>query len=59
MHRILIKIKKKQVPTSSVYRKNDGVFWGPRGKYIFFYKNIFNLKGNCVLRTLKNSFGIF
>ena len=25
----------------------------------FFMNNIFNLKGNCVLRTLKNSFAIF
>ena len=37
----------------------DGVFWGPRGWYIFFLNNIFNLKGSCVLRTLKNSFAIF
>jgi hypothetical protein len=34
-----------------------GAFWGPRVCYIFL-NNIFNyLKGNCVLRTLKNSFG--
>ena len=26
---------------------------------IYFLNNIFNLKGNCVLRTLKNSFAIF
>ena len=26
---------------------------------IFFYENIFILKRNCVLRTLKNSFAIF
>ena len=42
------------------FKKNsgfqNGVFWGPRGSYIFY---IFNLKGNCVLRTLKNSFAIF
>ena len=32
--------------------KPYGVFWGPRGCYIFL-NNIFNyLKGNCVLRTL-------
>ena len=33
----------------------NGVFWGPRGCYIFL-NNIFNyLKGNCVLRTLARS----
>ncbi len=26
---------------------------------VFFLNNIFDLKGNCVLRTLKNSFAIF
>ena len=26
---------------------------------IFFLNNIFNLKGSCVLRTLKNGFAIF
>jgi hypothetical protein len=36
-------------------KKCDGVFWGPRGCYIFL-NNIFNyLKGNCVLRTLARS----
>ncbi len=50
--------------TTTAARHNDfpfenGVFWGPRGCYIFLNK-IFNyLKGNCVLRTLKNSFAIF
>ena len=34
------------------------VFWGPRVA-IFFSNSIFNLKGNCVLRTLENSFAIF
>ncbi len=32
---------------------------GPKRLVYFFYKTIFNLKGNCVLRTLKNSFAIF
>ena len=32
---------------------------GPKRLIYFFMNNIFNLKGNCVLRTLKNSFAIF
>ncbi len=35
-----------------------GEFWGPRGCYIFL-NNIFNLKGNSVLCTLKNSVALF
>ena len=32
---------------------------GPKRLIYFFMNNIINLKGNCVLRTLKNSFAIF
>jgi hypothetical protein len=32
---------------------------GPKRLRYFFYKNIFYLKRNCVLRTLINSFAIF
>jgi hypothetical protein len=32
---------------------------GPKRLIYFFMNNIFNLKGSCVLRTLKNSFAIF
>ena len=32
---------------------------GPKRLIYFFMNNIFNLKRNCVLRTLKNSFAIF
>ena len=32
---------------------------GAKRLIYFFMNNIFNLKGNCVLRTLKNSFTIF
>jgi hypothetical protein len=32
---------------------------GPRGCYIFLNNILFHLKGNCVLRMLKNSFAIF
>ena len=32
---------------------------GPKRLIYFFINNIFNLNGNCVLRTLKNSFAIF
>ena len=31
---------------------------GPK-RLLFFFTNRFNLKGNCVLRTLKNSVAIF
>jgi hypothetical protein len=34
-------------------------YFGAQEVDIFFLNNIFNLKGNCVLRTLKNSFAIF
>ena len=34
---------------------NYGVFWGPRGCYIFLNDILNYLKGNCVLRTLARS----
>ena len=34
-------------------------YFGAQEVAIFFLNNIFNLKGSCVLRTLKNSFAIF
>ena len=32
---------------------------GPKRLLYFFLNTLFNLKGNCVFRTLKNSFAIF
>ena len=46
-------------PVHSSLIKKNGVFWGPRGYCNFFLNNMFNLKGSCVPRTLKNSFAIF
>ena len=34
-------------------------YFGAQEVDIYFLNNIFSLKGNCVLRTLKNSFAIF
>ena len=42
-----------------VYIKTITEYFGAQEVDICFLNNIFNLKGNCVLRTLKNSFAIF
>ena len=44
---------------STMWSKIKQSVLGPKRLIYFFMNNIFNLKGNCVLRTLKNSFAIF